>query len=195
VLTEYLPFEREGFIFAIHRDLAQQPRFAQFFSRPAMSHLALFEQAFASADLKRLPEAWGASERTLDQSFTASRLEARAVNSIGGPTVIAPLSDSAGHSKLPRFDMLRLEMRCTGTDELRHRMQLRWRAHSQDSSSEHEIAFSATSGVLLIPLGARPAWILADEITRVSVEANHTRADGHACVVARAAWMERRRPE
>jgi hypothetical protein len=195
VLTEYVPFEREGFIFAVHRDLTQQPGFARFVSRSAMSHLALFEQAFASTDLERLPEAWGASERTLEHSFTASRLEARAVDSIGGPTVITPATDSAGRAELPRFDMLRLEMRCAGAGQLRHRMQLRWRARSQDKSSEHEIAFTATSGVLLIPLGARPAWILADEITRVTVETNDTQAEGGACVVARATWMQRKRPE
>jgi hypothetical protein len=185
VLANYLPFERDGYVFAVRKDLAREPGFAGSLPAPG-ADVALFEEAFAVTDLKSIPLAWGSSANALDRSFAPVRLDATILDLGNGRTGLAPASPPNDRAGLPRFDMLRLSLHCTRPVESMH---LRWSAREYGATSTYELAFAPASGMLLVPVGARPAWTLAEEISDVTLDTK-----GSACSVNGAQWLQRQPP-
>ncbi|MES2521672.1 MAG: hypothetical protein V4617_03155 [Gemmatimonadota bacterium] len=187
-LADYVPFDRDGYVFAVRRDLAARPEFAAFVQGGA-APMVLFDRVFAVSDLRSLPAAWGASVGTLDPSFTSVHRDAKLVASGDLVTRLEPVATSDSKAALPRFDVLRVELQCAVSEAPMAPMHLTWSARSHDTTTMHRLALTPASGVLLIPVGSRPTWILADEITDVRLE-----RDDAGCQVTGARWLQRKRP-
>lgn len=184
VLAEYVPFKRDGYIFAVRRDLADTPGFVNFVQASA-STVDIFEEVFGVSDLKSIPRAWGHSSTELEKALSADAQPVQLVEVGNEHTKLDAQLSQAERKNLPSFDLLRLRMECAAEGAIR----LVWTARHLDAISSHSLNFSAGSGTLLIPVGSRPAWTLAAEVTEVNLDHGTTR-----CKVRGAEWLRRSKP-
>ena len=68
-------------------------------------------------------------------------------------------------------------------------MRINWATRTRNGTASHTLAFRTGSGELLIPIGARPAWTLAAEVSEVKLEHGTSR-----CKVHEAEWLRRAKP-
>jgi hypothetical protein len=184
-IENYVPFRRDGYIFAVRRDLVGDARFARFIDRDAPD-VSLFEEAFGINDLANIPRAWGASEATLESALGNERRSVHPAESGDGVTRLDAQPGDAERRTLPHFDLLRLRSECATSEGV---MRLTWSSRRGNTLSNHALAFVAHSGTLLVPVGARPSWTLADAISDVSLEHANTQ-----CTIRGAEWLTRSRP-
>jgi hypothetical protein len=113
VLADYLPFEENGYLFAVRRDLATEPGFSSRLKVQREDVVELFDQAFAVDDLLRIPASWGASYRSLRAEFGPEALNLATSSQDGGDTRLVARDRSDGEIPDPgRFDVLTVLLSC-----------------------------------------------------------------------------------
>jgi hypothetical protein len=172
-LADYVAFRFNGFLLAVRRDLAGDEPFRSILAESTLAPNDVFEAAFAERDLKNIPATWGRSfgslSHLLEPTKVSLELEAE------GQGVAAP----------PDFDLLRLEFDCPSG--LEAQATLRWEGLADGHAMSDVAQFTASSGTLLVPVGAYPSWMLAQRIEGVTLEADK-------CRVASASLYRRIRP-
>lgn len=172
-LADYVAFRFNGFLFAVRRDLAGDEPFRRVIAESTLASSDAFEAAFAERDLKNIPATWGRSFGSLSHLLepTKASLELET----GEQGVAAP----------PDFDLLHLELDCPSGVETQ--ATLRWEGLVDGHAMSDIAQFTASSGALLVPVGAYPSWMLAQRIEGVTLEADK-------CRVASASLNRRIRP-
>jgi hypothetical protein len=160
VLADYVAFRFNGFLFAVRRDLAAEQPFRSILAGSAPSN-DVFEAAFAERDLKVIPISWGGSFGSLSHLLEPIKVPLEL--QVGEQGVAAP----------PGFDLLHLELDCPA--DVVTEATLRWEGLVDGHTMSGVAQFTASSGTLLVPVGAYPSWILAERVANVTLEVDKCR--------------------
>jgi hypothetical protein len=167
LIRHYEPVEVEEQVFMVRPDRLGRilPPGTGSDSGPAAAKLALLDRAFLVADLRRVPQSWGASLSSLRQQIReVSRVEFVQA-SAGDPTLRADLTpqDLAGKD----VGLLQLTVVCL--DRVRERrFSLAWSGDRGQASGR--IVFGARGGkktTLLVPLDVQPRWLLTNRLEQL----------------------------
>ena len=185
VLSYYMPFRLNGFIFAVRRDDAQKDSIKSFAALGRRQTIELFDEAFAVQDLRAIPISWGRSYSTLISRLTATQLQLEPSVDKDGTILLSPIRmlKSNNNAEGSTYDMLRLRLECDNPSKYNtHNTQLSWKndidrgstirhAKTEAFLSREEAysgsiitggsRFSSSSGTLLVPIGAYPSWMLS----------------------------------
>lgn len=187
VLADYLPFEAGGYLFAVRRDRAGELQFSSRLKAQREGVVELFDQAFSTNDLQRIPVSWGASYPSLQAEFGPESLALIASPGDGGDARFVARDRSDGEIRDPgRFDVLTVSLACNKSPS---EARVFWSSRRGGREFNRSVALSAASGTLVIPVGAQPAWVLADAVTDLGLSL----PDGE-CRVREARLRHRRRP-
>jgi hypothetical protein len=189
ILSTYVPFRLNGFIFAVHRDDAEQERFKSLVFMNPQETMGLFEEAFTVTNLHGIPLSWGKSVSTLQSRFEASHLQLNP--SVGSDRKIMLSSsndwESNKNATEGSYDLLKLRLKCD--DQAENEANLSWNGAYHGSIIKGESRFSAGTGTLLVPVGAYPAWILSERRSEVTLDFS-----AKTCLVLEAELLKRVTP-
>jgi len=189
VLSNYIPFRFNGFIFAVRRDDAEQDGFKPLIAINPQQTMELLDEAFVVTNLRGIPISWGKSYDTLKSRLTTSHL--KLVPSVGADGTIllnAPKAlESSDHSTQDSHDLLRLRLECDRPAEPQAR--LTWNGVYRGSIITGELSFYADSGTLLVPIGAYSSWMLSERRSEITLNFSN-----RACRVLEAELLQRAVP-
>ena len=187
ILQHYIPFRSGGFIFAVKRDYAGKPPFADRLPESEAAIQALFEEVFAVTDLRSAPASWGASVDRLQGRMTAESVDiTEAINPAAGGTPANDINKEIRTSSpgVRRFDLLVLALTCDRPTNA----VFAWQTGPAGSALAHSTQFAAQTGTLIVPMGSFPSWIMGPAVTSLSLNAP-------ACKVRHAELRRRMPPE
>jgi hypothetical protein len=183
VLDHYTPFRSGGYIFAVKKEYAHQPVFADKLPASDVGARALFDEVFASPDLRAAPASWGASIKQLQARMTSESLDVsdalRANASLSKTGVLN--KNAASASK--RFDVLVLRLTCIGPSNA----VLAWESGASGQGTARSTQFLAQTGTMIVPLGSFPSWVLSPSDASLSLNAPD-------CEITQAELRQRRLP-
>ncbi len=183
VLDHYVPFRSGGFIFAIKKEYADQPMFANKRPQSDVGTRALFEEVFALPNLAAAPASWGASINQLQARMATESLDVSNELETGAPFSKTSMVDKTDLAASKRFDLLVLTLACTRPT----RAVIAWHSATGQTSAG-STQFLARAGTVIVPMGSFPSWILGPSETSLSLNAPD-------CKVKHAELRMRKHPE
>jgi len=145
-------------------------------------HTALFNKAFSTQDLKRIPVSWGKSEKTLIEKMTlvsnfdgikpiysdvVSEDDSFVVNG-DDPKLIFDLSGSEVSGR--NADFIRFNFSCPGASS-EPRLQIFFWGDDYNSATENlSVKFTAVNGVLIVPLYSSSWWVNLDKVNGLRID-------------------------
>lgn len=150
--------------------------------------VALFEKAFALSDFKKIPVAWGRSERSLARKMTLiTKFDALT------PSIHDLVSEN-GHYKVTGIDPLLSfdisDLNLAGTDagllrfsfscinrSSKPRIQVFWWGDDHNGPFEvSSVRFTADDGTLIVPLEASPRWLATKHVKGIRIDLDNASA-------------------
>lgn len=190
LLDNYIPFERSGFIFGIHRNsLAESdglnPQNPQ--RSLTVSERKLFSKAYNQENLQKIPVAWGKSHKSLSKvaysildlskiGISLNDLELKNdVYKITGSDPQIVFNTSGFHLSGRQAGILRFNFTCL-EQSAEPTLQIFWWGDSESGPvPENSLKFVASDGMLYVPLDAYASWYLLGDIKGLRVDLdNHS---------------------
>jgi hypothetical protein len=191
VLSYYVPFRLNGFIFAVRSDDAQKDSFKSFSAMDPQQRVELFNEAFAVQNLRAIPLSWGKSYGALKSRLETSHLQLEPSIGEDGTILLNPIKmlKSNKNAEGSCYDMLRLRLDCDNTSKNEAQLSrktdihrgsdtkpaeteafLSWKGLYRGSVITGESRFSASSGTLLVPIGAYPSWMFSERQPKIRLK-------------------------
>jgi hypothetical protein len=187
VIDNYIPFQVNEFVFAVHRRFVSEPSVAKVLEAGADTDFVILESVFGAGNLRSVPISWGRSYATLAKEFgpesrplKVSRVSEK-VSELNSPKPA-----KGGFADRKRFETLRLTLNCRAQGQVR----MSWVARHGETEVTYFVNFLTETGIALVPLGSRPSWLLADEIAELRLDSM-----GTGCVITGADLLERVPPK
>jgi hypothetical protein len=151
---------------------------------------ALFQRAFSTSDLRKIPVAWGRSIKSLDKKMTlvkeinealTSYTQVIPENSVYKVTGVDPalsfdlvsLNLSGGDAGLLKFDFSCINK------SVEPRIQIFWWGDGRSGPNEtNSIRFTADDGTLIIPLDSDPRWLTLKKVKGIRIDLDNASACG-----------------
>jgi hypothetical protein len=152
--------------------------------------VSLFEKAFAQSDFKKIPVAWGRSEKSLERKMTLIKEFGRLA-----PSIHDLVSENGNYKVLGidpflRFDissfnlsgrdagLLRFNFSCINRG-VEPRIQVFWWGDNHEGPFEiSSIRFTADDGALIVPLDASPRWLATKHVKGIRIDLDNAAACG-----------------